>query len=57
MKQIDCQLNCKATAELKDTILSDLLQEDKSLADILQEDKDGIQNQDQSEQHNRTSAT
>lgn len=49
MKQIDCHLNCKATAELHNSVNEDLLQEDKSLAQILVEEKDVSQDKDKSE--------
>lgn len=36
--KIDCQLNCKATAELNDSVLEDLKKEDKCLSGILGEE-------------------
>jgi len=36
-KQLDCQLHCKATSCLNDTVLSDMDKEDRPLEDLLKE--------------------
>jgi hypothetical protein len=38
-KQLDCQLNCKATAELKNSVAEDMLKEDRNLSDLLGEEE------------------
>jgi hypothetical protein len=47
-KQIDCQLNCKATASLSLEVLNDLNQEDRPIASIINdersEDDDEVKN-------------
>lgn len=46
MKQLDCKLNCKATAQLEDDVAEDLCKKDKCLANLLKEDKDESQDKD-----------
>ena len=38
--QIDCELNCKATASLNASIIDDLLKEDACLLDMLKDSED-----------------
>lgn len=44
LEQLDCQLECKATASLNAEIASDLEQEDRSLEDLINE-KDSEDNE------------
>jgi hypothetical protein len=37
-KQLDCELNCKASASLSQSIRLDLQQEDKKLEELLQDE-------------------
>jgi len=39
MKQLDSQLNCKATAALDLQVEEDLQKKDRSLAELMEEDK------------------
>lgn len=39
MKTIDSILHCKATAELEDSVIDDMLKTDGSLKDLLHDDK------------------
>ena len=41
MKQLDSQLNCKATAALESQVEEDLQKKDKSIAELLEEDNNG----------------
>lgn len=38
MKQLKCQLNCKATAALESQVEEDLEKEDKSIAELLSDE-------------------
>jgi hypothetical protein len=38
-KQLDCELNCKATANLRNSILDDLTKKDKDLLALLKDEK------------------
>jgi hypothetical protein len=39
-KQLDCELNCKATAEVKRSVMMDLEQPDVPMAELLKELED-----------------
>lgn len=39
-RTIETSLNCKATAELADSVINDMLKADGSLKDLLHDDKD-----------------
>ena len=41
MKQLESQLNCKATASLESQVEEDLQKKDKSIAELLEEDNNG----------------
>lgn len=44
-KQLDCELHCKATAEVKRSVMVDLEQPDISMADLLKElEEDEVKN-------------
>lgn len=43
-KQLDCELNCKATAAVKISILKDLVQPDVPMDQLLQEIEDETKN-------------
>ena len=39
--KVECELQCKATAELNSQIVDELLAEDKSLSELLERKEDG----------------
>lgn len=39
-KQLECELNCRATAALNDSVIDDLFKEDACLSDLLKDGED-----------------
>lgn len=37
-KQLECELNCKATAGLQESIALDMLKQDKSISSLIEEE-------------------
>jgi|688.fasta_scaffold2053176_1 hypothetical protein len=50
-KQLDCELNCKATAEVKMSILKDLVQPDVPMDQLLKE----VEIEDETKDNDETS--
>lgn len=48
-KKVDCQLHCKATGQLAESVSLDMRKKDRCLARLLKEEQDGESDQDKPE--------
>lgn len=53
MNKLECQLNCKATANLDNEIAKDLCKKDKCLSSILKEEQNDSEDKDNNEINGR----
>lgn len=48
-KKMDCQLHCKATGQLSESVSLDMCKKDRCLAELLKEEQNGESDQDKPE--------